>query len=229
MRTGNAKFFWSHNITTMLQSVDYLSRRPIINSCSILSILFYNSMEVFRQNLQLLEEQQLSVTAAGGQLGQPSAPPPAPQPALAPPPLLLPDLGTEITPLQTGHTPHHAPGLMPSSMYALAQSNNNNSLPHSGHVQLKPFTGGVAGVQSPSSISVPAAHDLTRSSYVYPLCATQMPLHPIASAPGPGQSPAAPVMISNKLKATPTLISIQSSRDHKFMPYWVTQPGLWQR
>ena len=205
----------------MLTRVDYLSRRPIINTCSILSILFYNSMEVFRQNLQLLEEQQLSVTAAGGQLGQPSAPPPAPQTALAPPPLLLPDLGTEITPLQLGHAPQHAPGVMPGSVYtALAQSNltNNNSLQqHS--VQLKPFTGGAAGVQSPSSISVPAAHDLTRSSYVYPLCATQMPRPPIASAPGPGQSPAAPVMISNKLKATPTLISIQSSRDHKFMPY----------
>ena len=208
-------------------------------------------MEVFRQNLQLLEEQQLSVTAAGGQLGPSSAPPPATPTTPQQPGLMTParssllvtsdQLGTEIAtgpPLHLGPGPQQAAAAMlpvsAASVYALAaaQSNltNNNSLQYPGNLQLKPFPGGQAGVQSPSSISVPAAPDLTRPSYVYhPLCATQMPRPPIASAPGPCQSPAAPVMISTKLKATPTLISIQSSRDHKFMPYWVTQLGLRQR
>ena len=194
-------------------------------------------MEVFRQNLQLLEEQQLSATAAGGQLGQPAAPPPAtPQQTAAMMSssrlLLSPDqLGTEIPqPLQLGPAPQQAAaGVLPVSagpapVYAIAaaQSNltNNNSLQYPGSFQLKPFTGGTAGVQSPSSISVPAAPDMTQPSYMYhPMCATQMPRPSISSAPGPGQSPAGPIMISNKLKATPTLISIQSTRDHKFMPY----------
>ena len=193
-------------------------------------------MEVFRQNLQLLEEQQLSVTA-GGQLAPPCAPPPATPPApqqpvlmTSPRLLLAPDqLGTEIAPpqpqpLHMGPGPQQAAaGMLPvsaASVYALAAAQssltNNNSLQYPGNLQLKPFTGGAAGVQSPSSVC-----DLTRPSYVYhPQCApTPMPHHSLASAPGPGQSPATPVMISNKLKATPTLISIQSSRDHKFMPY----------
>ena len=40
-----------------------------------------------------------------------------------------------------------------------------------------------------------------------------------APIPQPAPAPAPAPMVISKLKATPTLISLQSARDHKFMPY----------
>ena len=180
----------------------------------VLSSLYSHSMEVFRANLQMLEDQQL---------------PPA-QPATQPR-LLLPDSAPQAA----------APPPAPGPVYAMAAaqtntiSNNNNtlqSLQQLQHLQypqqptlLKPYTGPapVPGAPPCSAISVPApAQDMTQPSYVYhPLCAAPMSPMPrplAAPAPAPAPSPA-PVMFSNKLKATPTLISLQSAREHKFMPY----------
>ena len=39
------------------------------------------------------------------------------------------------------------------------------------------------------------------------------------TAPIPAPAPAPGPMVMSKLKASPTLISLQSARDHKFMPY----------
>ena len=177
----------------------------------VLSSLYSHSMEVFRANLQMLEDQQ---------------PPPA-QPAQ--PRLLLPDSAPQPA----------APPPAPGPVYAMAAaqtntiSNNNNTLQSLQQLQqlqypqqptlLKPYTGPapVPGAPPCSAISVPApAQDMTQPSYVYhPLCAAPMsPMPRPLAAPAPAPSPA-PVMFSNKLKATPTLISLQSAREHKFMPY----------
>ena len=40
-----------------------------------------------------------------------------------------------------------------------------------------------------------------------------------APIPQPAPAPAPAPLVMSKLKATPTLISLQSARDHKFMPY----------
>ena len=44
---------------------------------------------------------------------------------------------------------------------------------------------------------------------------TTAPIPQPAPAPAPGPAP----LVISKLKASPTLISLQSARDHKFMPY----------
>ena len=41
----------------------------------------------------------------------------------------------------------------------------------------------------------------------------------VYTAPIPQPAPAPAPMVISKLKASPTLISLQSARDHKFMPY----------
>lgn len=40
-----------------------------------------------------------------------------------------------------------------------------------------------------------------------------------APIPQPAPAPAPAPLVMSKLKASPTLISLQSARDHKFMPY----------
>ena len=202
-------------------------------------------MEVYRANLTLLEDQQLAA-AAGQPAAQPQLQAAAAavsaaslgfSSAMTTPRLLLSDstayhqLGTEIP----GHmaAPAQAANLAsPNPMYAIAaQSNitNNNTLQYPGNIQqqtlLKPYN----TAANPQSISVHApgtpvtpgapANDMTQPSYVYhPLCATplQQPRPITAATPAPAPTP---LMIPNKLKATPTLISLQSARDHKFMPY----------
>ena len=191
-------------------------------------------MEVFRANLQLMEEQQ--ITAAAVAMGQPPQPQPGPASAslsMTQPRLLLAadhshtplhQLGTEMA------TPTHNPG-QPSPLYAIAaQSNitNNNTLQYPGNIQQPTLLKTYTPTATPTSISVPnpgsgQGSDLTQTSYMYhPLCGTAMPQpRPLtAASPAPAAPPTpAPIMISNKLKAAPTLISIQSARDHKFMPY----------
>jgi len=215
-------------------------------SVALAQYLINMSMEVFRANLQLMEEQQ--ITAAAVAMGQPTQPQPSAlqvasagsasaslghQMSMSQPRLLLAtdhahnlhQLGTEMA------TPTPNPGQPSPSLYAIAaQSNitNNNTLQYPGNIQQQTLLKTYTPTATPTSISVPnpasgQGSDLTQTSYMYhPLCATAMPQpRPLtAASPAPAAPPTpAPIMISNKLKAAPTLISIQSARDHKFMPY----------
>ena len=106
-------------------------------------------MEVFRANLQLLEDQPGSSLSAGGQQ------------VMVPGPLSGPLSGPLPGPLLNNnslHQPHHQPQGQILKQFQLAD------------------------------LSVP---------------------------PAPAQVP----VVMSKLKAAPTLISLQSARDHKFMPY----------
>merc|ERR1719410_1826477 len=124
------------------------------------------SMEVFRANLQLMEEQQ--ITAAAVAMGQPTQPQPtagsasaslAGQPLSMSQPRLL--LAADHTPLhQLGTemaTPTPQPG-QPSPMYAIAaQSNitNNNTLQYPGNIQQQTLLKTYTPTATPTSISVP--------------------------------------------------------------------------
>ena len=113
-------------------------------------------------------------------------------------------------------------------VYAIASNfTNNNTLQYPGNIQqaatqnlLKPF--------SCQTVSSPT--DLTQTSFMYnPLGGQAVPAVTalqasnssiprslsFASTPAAGQQ----VVINQKLKASPTLISLPSARDHKFMPY----------
>ena len=215
----------------------------------VLSFLYHHSMEVFRANLQLLEDPAHPPQLASGQpnqpllaVGQPPNPPLLQPPAsaasmgfstnltmssMSAPRILLADTSSyPAMPSEMGSAqiaPQPSNLASPNQMYAIAapQSNitNNNTLSYPGNIPaqslLKPFPGASPNQITPNQI--PGA-ELTQPSYVYPqICATAA-MHqtkPMTAA----HPPPTPIMIPNKLKATPTLISLQSAREHKFMPY----------
>lgn len=183
-------------------------------------------MEVFRANLHLLEEQQLTaVQAAAGAAQQPvqaAAVTPTVSASLGlntmatSPRLLLtdstyPGLGQEMA------APAAAPAPQPQTpVYAIASNfTNNNTLQYPAcNMQqqlIKPYS-------AVTSCVGPA--ELTQTSYMYqPVSAVPaVQPRPMSTAPAAGQV-TGQVVISNKLKASPTLISLPSARDHKFMPY----------
>lgn len=198
-------------------------------------------MEVFRANLQLLEEQQLTaVAAASGQQAAAVNPTVAVSMGLSSPPrLFLTDstyptaaaqqLATDMPNPAAAQAAASPPVAAQTPVYAIASNfTNNNSLQYPGNIQqaapqnlLKPF--------SCQTVSSPTA-DLTQTSFMYnPLGGQAVPAVTalqasnssiprslsFASTPAAGQQ----VVINQKLKASPSLISLPSARDHKFMPY----------
>ena len=197
-------------------------------------------MEVFRANLQLLEEQQLTAAAAaGGQQAAAVNPTVAVSMGLSSPPRLFltdstyptaaPQLATEMPPPAAAQAVASPSVPAQTPVYAIASNfTNNNTLQYPGNVQqaatqnlLKPF--------SCQTVNSPTA-DLTQTSFMYnPLGGQAVPAVTalqatsssiprslsFASTPAAGQQ----VVINQKLKASPTLISLPSARDHKFMPY----------
>jgi len=188
-------------------------------SVALAQYLINMSMEVFRANLHLLEEQQLTaVQAAAGAAQQPvqaAAVTPTVSASLGlntmatSPRLLLtdstyPGLGQEMA------APAAAPAPQPQTpVYAIASNfTNNNTLQYP-----------ACNIQQQQLIK-PYSADLTQTSYMYqPVSAVPaVQPRPMSTAPAAGQV-TGQVVISNKLKASPTLISLPSARDHKFMPY----------
>ena len=91
--------------------------------------------------------------------------------------------------------PHQQPFVSPACS-VLPSNLNNNSLHYQHHGQF------------PGQAQAQASQILKQ----YQVFTTTAPIHQ------PAPAPPAPMVIS-KLKASPTLISLQSTRDHKFMPY----------
>jgi len=185
--------------------------------------IFLASMEVFRANLQLLEEQQI---AAQNDNQIPCSMPQAlnvpcsstisiPISSSAPigsQRILLPD---SIQP--NIQSPSSQPSMigpdLANSIYAISQTPNinNNTLQYP-QTLLKPYINGYPSVPDLSTQQgflspIPVMPTTQMSSTL--MCPQQMRPIPVNH----------PVMLTNKLKAQPTLISISSARDHKFMPY----------
>jgi len=177
-------------------------------------------MEVFRANLQLLEEQQI---AAQNDNQIPCSMPPALNvpcsSTISLPISSTSPVGTQRIMLTDSLQPSIQSPSSPSSMmgpelassiYAISQSPNinNNNLQYP-PAMLKPYVNGYPPVSMPE-ISTPQG--FLSQIPVLPsnlMCPQQMRPIPVNH----------PLMLTNKLKAQPTLISISSARDHKFMPY----------
>jgi len=192
-------------------------------SVALAQYLINMSMEVFRANLQLLEEQQLSSGAGAPEqlpcsalsVSRALSVPCSPGPQLPPashqpqPRLLLPgDSAPAPAPLQQQATQpelaYSNPGpLQYGITHSQPQSINNNSLQYPPQTLLKPQT----------YIGVPELSGGGQQAGFYtPLPMLPQQIRPVQPLPHP-------VIFANKLKAQPTLISIPSARDHKFMPY----------
>merc|ERR1712012_409798 len=184
-------------------------------SVALAQYLINMSMEVFRANLHLLEEQQLTAVQAAAVTPTVSASLGLNTMATSPRLLLTdstyPGLGQEMA------APAAAPAPQPQTqVYAIASNfTNNNTLQYPAcNMQqqlIKPYS-------AVTSCVGPA--ELTQTSYMYqPVSAVPaVQPRPMSTAPAAGQV-TGQVVISNKLKASPTLISLPSARDHKFMPY----------
>ena len=91
--------------------------------------------------------------------------------------------------------PHQQPFVSPACS-VLPSNLNNNSLHYQHHGQF------------PGQAQAQASQILK-----------QYQVFTTAPIPQPTPAPAPAPMVISKLKASPTLISLQSTRDHKFMPY----------
>eukprot|EP00090_Calanus_glacialis_P001856 TRINITY_DN11384_c0_g1_i1.p1 TRINITY_DN11384_c0_g1~~TRINITY_DN11384_c0_g1_i1.p1 ORF type:complete len:190 (+),score=11.08 TRINITY_DN11384_c0_g1_i1:38-571(+) len=177
-------------------------------------------MEVFRANLQLLEEQQI---AAQNDNQIPCSMPQAlnvpcsstislPISSSAP-------IGSQRIMLTDSMQPNIQSPSSPTSMmgpdlansiYAISQSPNinNNNLQYP-QTMFKPYMNGYPSVSMPDLSTQQGFLNQIPMLPSNLMCPQQMRPMPVNH----------PVMLTNKLKAQPTLISISSARDHKFMPY----------
>jgi len=189
-------------------------------SVALAQYLINMSMEVFRANLQLLEEQQI---AAQNDNQIPCSMPQAlnvpcsstisiPISSSAP-------AGTQRIMLTDSMQPNIQSPSSPTSMigpdlansiYAISQSPNinNNNLQYP-QTLLKPYMNGYPPVSMPELSTQQGFLSQIPMLPSNLMCPQQMRPIPVNH----------PVMLTNKLKAQPTLISISSARDHKFMPY----------
>jgi len=190
-------------------------------SVALAQYLINMSMEVFRANLQLLEEQQIAAQN-DNQIPCSSMPPALSVPCsstISLPVSSTAPVGTQRIMITDSLQPNIQSPSSPSSMigpelansiYAISQSPNinNNNLQYPPAI-LKPYVNGYPPVSMPE-ISTPQG--FMPQIPVLPsnlMCPQQMRPIPVNH----------PLMLTNKLKAQPTLISISSARDHKFMPY----------
>ena len=98
------------------------------------------------------------------------------------------------------HHQHQQQQQFVSPACSVLPSNINNNSLHYQHHQHFP---------------APGQQQILKQYQVYTAHNTQTTAPIPQPAPGPAPAP----MVISKLKASPTLISLQSARDHKFMPY----------
>ena len=202
-------------------------------------------MEVFRANLQLLEEQGLLSPdepsfqgAAGQQHPAARSPPPntsssLPQRLSSPPKSIADPIHTNV------HSPNITQPTQPDlnnthPFTQMSQINNNNNInvvAMKAYGQLPIFNGGFPAEQhgvypmlgapmvqaagGPVGQLAPGQHQLAATGLLF--ANPHQALRPALQIAQP--QPPQPLLLTNKLKAQPSLISIPSPRDHKFMPY----------
>jgi len=194
-------------------------------SVALAQYLINMSMEVFRANLQLLEEQQIAAQTCCDSLQSLPQSNPLPSSNSSSPcsstnnPSTSPFHSQTATSTAQQSFQNQQPANIPQSIMAISATpsiNNNNSLQFPA---MKPF------MQYPATkMSDPTLSQFNQlSSVQYP---SGFPLASMLPTPTPVIYPSlltirAPstVLLPNKLKAQPTLISLPSPRDNKFMPY----------
>ena len=202
-------------------------------------------MEVFRANLQLLEEQGLLSPDQ-----PPFQAPAGPRTAKTPPPNPNPNTSQQrpSPPKSIAdpsiHNAVHSPNITQPThpdlnntqhpiFTQINNNNNNNVAAMKAYGQLPIFHGGFPAEQhggypmlgAPAMVQATAAQvgqlapghqQLAATGLLFASPQALRPALQIATHPQPQPQP---LLLTNKLKAQPSLISIPSPRDHKFMPY----------
>jgi len=193
-------------------------------SVALAQYLINMSMEVFRANLQLLEEQQIAAQndnqipcSMSQALNVPCS-----STISIPISSAATNAGSQRIVLTDSMQPNIQSPSSPSSMigpdlansiYAISQSPtvNNNNLQYPQNL-LKPYINGFPSVSMPD-LPISSQQGFLNQIPMLPsnlMCPPQIRPIPVNHQP---------IMLTNKLKAQPALISISSAREHKFMPY----------